>query len=348
MFRSQRDCFVRAFLAVAECLACTADALRMMRTALEIAVAASAIFAANALAQGFPSKPLRIIVPFAAGGAADITSRMLGEYLNKALGQSVIVDNRPGAGAVIGYELGARAAPDGHTMTIVFPSFVINPSVRKVQYDPIKDFRPVTQVSSLPMTITVHPTLPAKSVKELVALARARPGEISYGTPGVGTIQHVLGELFKLSVKVNIVHVPYSGLAPAMAALAGGHIVTVVGNLFEVAPFAKAGKVRPIAITTEPRSELLPDVPTVREAGYPQLEATNWAGYVVPSATPPAAISRLNTELVRILRLSDIQEKFRVQGQSSVPSTAEQFATLLQSESTRYSKVVREANIKAE
>jgi len=320
--------------------------MRLMMVA--VLAAAMAILGTHALAQTFPSKPLRIIVPFAAGGAADITSRLLGEPLSKALGQSVLVDNRPGAGAVIGYELGAKSPPDGHTMLIVFPSFVINPSVRKVQYDPIKDFRPVTQISSLPMTITVHPTLPAKSVKELVALARARPGEISYGTPGVGTIQHVLGELFKLSVNVNIVHVPYSGLAPAMTALAGGHIVTVVGNLFEITPFAKAGKVRPIVITTEPRSELLPDVPTAREAGYPQLEATNWGGYVVPAATPHAAISRLNTELVRILRMPDIQEKFRVQGQSSAPSTPEQFATLLQSESTRYSKVVREANIKAE
>jgi tripartite-type tricarboxylate transporter receptor subunit TctC len=317
-------------------------------TFVTLVIAMMTAVTSGALAQTFPSKPLRIIVPFAAGGAADITSRLLGEHLSKALGQSVVVDNRPGAGAVIGYELGAKSPADGHTMLIVFPSFVINPSVRKVQYDPIKDFRAVTQVSSLSMTITVHPALPAKSVKELVALARARPGEISYGTPGVGTIQHVLGELFKLSVNVNIVHVPYSGLAPAMTALAGGHIVTVVGNLFEVAPFAKAGKVRPIVITTEPRSELLPDVPTVREAGYPQLEATNWAGYVVPAATSQAAVTRLNTELVRILRLPDIQEKFKVQGQSPVPSTPEQFASLLQSESARYSKVVREANIKAE
>jgi len=313
-----------------------------------IAIAITTVVPSEALAQAFPSKPLRIIVPFAAGGAADITSRMLGEHLSKALGQSVIVDNRPGAGAVIGYELGARAPADGHTLLIVFPSFVINPSVRRVQYDPINDFKAVTQVSSLPMTVTVHPSLPAKTMKELIALARAKPGEISYGTPGVGTIQHVLGELFRLTMKVNVVHVPYSGLAPAMTAIAGGHIVTVIGNVVEVAPFAKSGKVRPIVVTTASRTDALPDVPTVKEAGYPELEATNWAGYVVPAATPPAAIARLNTELGRILRTPDIQEKFRVQGQSALPGTPEQFAALLQSESARYSKVVRAANIKAE
>ena len=316
-----------------------------------LAIAASASSAAHAQTAttgAFPSKPIRIIVPFPPGGAADITSRMLAEHLTKSLGQSIVVDNRPGAGAVIGYELGARAPADGHTLLIVFPSFVINPSVRRVQYDPLNDLRAVAQATSLAMTITVHPSLPARSMKELIALARAKPGAISYGTPGVGTIQHVLGELFRISVNVNIVHVPYSGLAPAMTALAGGHIVTVVGNVVEVAPFAKIGKVRPIVVTTAARAEALPDIPTVHEAGYPELEATNWSGYVVPAATPQSAIARLNSELVRILRMPEIQDKFRVQGMSSVPSTPEQFAALLKSESARYSKVVREAAIKAE
>jgi len=319
-----------------------------MRSHLRLTIAIAMMFAASLQAQTFPSKPLRIIVPFAAGGAADLTSRMLGEHLSKALGQPVLVDNRPGAGAVIGYELGAKSPPDGHTLLIVYPSFVINPSIRRVQYDPIKDLRAVGQISSLPMTIAVHPSLPVKAMKELVALARSKPGEISYGTPGVGTIQHVLGELFQRTTGAKMVHVPYTGLALALPALVGGHIMTVVGNVFEIAPFVKGGKVRTIVVSTASRSELLPDVPTMREAGFPELEATNWAGYVAPAATPQAVVARLNTELVRILRLPDIQEKFRVQGQSSVPSTPEQFAALLQSESVRYSKVVREAGIKAE
>ena len=319
-----------------------------MHACLRLTIAVALTFAASLHAQTFPSKPLRIIVPFAAGGAADLTSRMLGEHLSKALGQPVLVDNRPGAGAVIGYELGAKSPPDGHTLLIVYPSFVINPSIRRVQYDPIKDLRAVGQISSLPMTIAVHPSLPVKTMKELVALARSKPGEISYGTPGVGTIQHVLGELFQRTTGAKMVHVPYSGLALALPALVGGHIMTVVGNVFEIAPFVKGGKVRTIVVSTESRSELLPGVPTMREAGFPELEATNWAGYVVPAATPQAAVTRLNTELVRIVRLAEIQEKFRSQGQSPVPSTAEQFASLLQSESVRYSKVVREAGIKAE
>ncbi|HUP95623.1 MAG TPA: tripartite tricarboxylate transporter substrate binding protein [Burkholderiales bacterium] len=319
-----------------------------MRACLRLTIAIAMMFAVSLQAQTFPSKPLRIIVPFAAGGAADLTSRMLGEHLSKALGQPVLVDNRPGAGAVIGYELGAKSPPDGHTLLIVYPSFVINPSIRRVQYDPIKDLRAVTQIGSLPMTIAVHPSLPVKTMKELVALARSKPGEISYGTPGVGTIQHVIGELFQATTGAKMVHVPYSGLALALPALVGGHIMTVVGNVFEVSPFVKGGKVRTIVVSTSSRSELLPDVPTMREAGFPELEATNWAGYVVPAATPQATVARLNTELVRILRLPEIQEKFRVQGQSSVPSTPEQFAALLQSESVRYSKVVRQAGIKAE
>jgi tripartite-type tricarboxylate transporter receptor subunit TctC len=264
------------------------------------------------------------------------------------LGQSVIVENRPGAGAVIGYELGARAPGDGHTMTIVFPSFVINPAIRRVNYDPIRDFKAIVQASSLPMAFAVHPSVPARSLKELIALARAKPGEISYGTPGVGTTQHVLGELFALTVRVKITHVPYAGLAPANTALAGGHISMVVTNLVEMAPFAAAGKVRPIVVTTAARAEGYPDVPTIREAGYAELEATNWAGFVAPAATPAAAVARLNGEIVRALRIRDVEEKFKAQGMSAAPGTPEQFAALLQSESARYSKVVREAGIRAE
>ena len=301
-----------------------------------------------AQAQSFPSKPVRIIVPFPPGGAADISSRVLAEHLGKTLGQSVIVENRPGAGAVIGYELGARAPGDGHTITIVFPSFVVNPSIRRVNYDPIKDFKAVAQTISLPMAIAVHPSVPARSLKELVALARARPGEISYGTPGVGTIQHVLGELFSLSMKVKLTHVPYAGLAPANTALAGGHITMVITNLVEMTPFASTGKVRPIVLTTATRAESFPGVPTFRELGDAELEATNWAGFVAPAATPAAAIARLNGDIVRALRAPDVQERFKAQGMSAAPSTPEQFAALLQSETARYGKVVRAAGIRAE
>ncbi len=300
-------------------------------------------------AQPFPSKPLHIIVPFPPGGAADITSRLLGEHMARGLGQSVIVENRPGAGAVIGYELAARAPGDGYTLLVVFPSFIINPAVKQgLKYDPLRDFKAVGQTISLPMAFAVNPSVPAKSIQELIALARAKPGEIAYGTPGAGTTHHVIGEMFRLAANINIVHAPFQGEAPALTAAAGGHIPMVFVNASAVAPFAKSGKIRPLAVTTPERAEVLPDVPTMREAGYPEIESTNWSGLVVPAATPSSAISRLNAELVSALRNAEIQEKLKTYGMSPAPGTPEQFGAFLQSEAARYAKVVREAGIKAD
>jgi tripartite-type tricarboxylate transporter receptor subunit TctC len=300
-------------------------------------------------AQTFPSKSLRIIVPFPPGGAADLTSRILGEHMAKGLGQPVIAENRPGAGAVIGYELGARSPGDGHTLLVVFPSFVINPAVKQgLKYDPLKDFKAVGQTISVPMVFAVNPSVPAKSLDELIALARAKPGEIGYGTPGAGTTHHIIGEMFKLAARINLVHVPFQGGGPAITAAAGGHIPMVLSNVNEIAPFTKSGKIRSLAVTTPERAELLPDVPTIREAGYPEVESTNWSGLVVPVATPPSAISRLNAELVNALRNAEVREKFKTYGMSPAPGTPEQFGAFLQSESARYAKVVREAGIKAD
>ena len=308
-----------------------------------------AALANAAHAQPFPSKSLRIIVPFPPGGAADITSRLLGEHMAKGLGQPVIAENRPGAGAVIGYEFAARAAGDGHTLLVVFPSFIIQPAVKQsLQFDPLKDFRAVGQTISLSMAFAVNPSVPAKSIQELVALARAKPGEIAYGTPGAGTTHHVIGEMFRLAANINIVHAPFQGEAPALTAAAGGHIPMVFVNASAVAPFTKSGKIRALAVTTPERTEVLPDVPTMREAGYPEVESTNWSGLVVPSATPLPAISRLNAELVSGLRSAQIQEKLKTYGMSPAPGTPEQFNALLQSESARYAKVVREAGIKSD
>src|SRR6266496_4439648 len=246
-------------------------------------------------AQTYPSKSLRIIVPFPPGGAADVTCRLLGEHMGKGLGQAVIVENRPGAGAVIGYELAARAPGDGHTLLVVFPSFVINPAVKQgLKYDPLRDFKAVGQTISLPMAFAVNPSVPAKSIQELVALARAKPGEIAYGTPGAGTTHHIIGEIFRLAANINIVHAPFQGEAPALTAAAGGHLPMAFVNASAVAPFSKSGKIRPLAVTTPERAEVLPDVPTMREVGYPEVESTNWSGLVVPATTPPSVVSRLN------------------------------------------------------
>ena len=311
---------------------------------LSLAALASAVHA-----QPFPSKPLRIIVPFPPGGAADVTSRLLGEHMSKGLGQPVIAENRPGAGAVIGYELAARAAGDGHTLLVVFPSFIIQPAVKQgLKFDPLKDFKAVGQTISLPMAFAVNPSVPARSLQELAALARAKPGEIAYGTPGAGTTHHVIGELFRLTAHINIAHAPFQGEAPALTASAGGHIPMVFVNASALAPFAKSGKMRALAVTTPERAEVLPEVPTVREAGFPEVESTNWSGLVVPGTTPTAVIARLNAELMGALRDAEIREKLKTYGMSPVPGTTEQFAALLQSESARYAKVVREAGIKAD
>jgi tripartite-type tricarboxylate transporter receptor subunit TctC len=312
-------------------------------------LASLAALAGAAHAQSFPSKPVRIIVPFPPGGAADLTSRLLGEQMAKGLGQPVIAENRPGAGAVVGYELAARAAGDGHTMLVVFPSFVINPSVKKdLKYDPLKDFKAVGQTISVPMVFAVNPSVPAKSLGELVALARAKPGEIAYGTPGTGTTHHVIGELFRLSANAPVTHAPFQGGGPAIMAAVGGHIPMVMANVSEVVPFARSGKMRPLAVTTRERAEALPEVPTVREAGYAEVESTNWSGFVVPAATPPAAIARLNSELGQALKNPDAREKLRTYGMSHAPTTPQEFDAFLRSESERYGKVVREAGIKAD
>lgn len=302
-----------------------------------------------AVGQTFPSKPLRIIVPFPPGGGADITARVLADHLTKSFGQSVVVENRPGGSTIIGSELVARAPADGYTLLVVFPSFIINPSLRpKMPFDPLKDFKAVSQTMSVPMAIAVHPSVPAKSLQELIDLARTKPGELSYGTPGIGTTHHVMGEMLAQAAKIKLAHAPFQGGAPSLAAANGGHISMIYGNAIEIAPSVKTGRLRAIVVTSAERASVLPETPTMRESGYPELEATNWAGLVVPAATPNAAIARLNTEIVRALRSAEVQETFKGHGMSTVPTTPEQFQAFLQSESTRYAKVVHSAGVKAE
>src|SRR6267143_1775291 len=279
-----------------------------------VSIAAAALIGA-AQAQTFPSKSLRIVVPFPPGGTADITSRVVAVHLAKGLGQTVVVENRPGGSTIIGTELVARSPADGHTLLVVFPSFVINPALRReMSFDPLKDFKAVGQTMSVPMAIAVHPSVPARTLEELIALA----------------------------------HAPFQGGAPALVAATGGHIPMIYGNATEVAPSVKSGKLRAIVVTSAERADVLPDAPTMRESGYPELEATNWSGMVVPGATPPSAIARLNAELVQALRNADTQDKFRSNGMSPAPGTPEEFNAFLQSERTRYAKVVREAGVKVD
>jgi tripartite-type tricarboxylate transporter receptor subunit TctC len=319
------------------------------RVLVAVLMAAAAGLGGAAHAQTFPSKPVHIVVPFPPGGAADITSRILAEHMAKGLGQSVVVENRPGGSTIVGSEVVARAPADGHTLLVVFPSFVINPALRSgMSFDPLRDFRAVGQTMSVPMVIAVNPAVPATTLQELIALARAKPGQISYGTPGTGTTHHIMGEMLRLATNINIVHVPFQGVPQAITAATGGHIQMVYGNAAEIAPSVKGGRMRAIVVTSAERAQVLPDVPTMREAGYPEFEASNWSGMVVPSATPPSAIARLNEALVGALRDAATRDKFTGYGMTPAPGTPEQFGAFLQSEAARYAKVVREAGIKAE
>lgn len=316
-----------------------------MRHACLLAAGAAVLLCNAVAAQPFPSKPVRIVVPFVAGGSFDVVARIVAQRAQ--LGQTVIVENRPGGGTVIGTEYVARQPADGHTVLSIGPSFTMHHAVRsKVPFDVEKDFRAVAQAMGLAMVVAVHPSVPAKTMKEYLALARARPGQLSYGTSGPGTSHNMLGEAIKLSHGVNIVHTPYQGEVQAVTAAVGGHISGVLVNLFSVAPFANAGRLRALAVTSTERDALMPEVPTAREAGVPEIEGLNWNGYVAPSATPAAAIARLNAEINKVLAIPEVRELMRGQGMLATPGTAEQFAALLKADGERYTRIAREAHVR--
>ena len=317
--------------------------MRLFQALATLALAAAAMGPAHA--QEFPSKPVRIVVPFPAGGSFDSMSRLLAQRMQ--LGQSVIVENRPGGGTVIGTEYVARQPADGHTILCIGPSFTMHSALRsKLPFDTDRDFRALGQAMGLNMVVAVNASLPVKTMKEYIALARARPGEMSYGTSGPGTSHNLLGEALKLAAKVNITHTPYQGEAPAVTAAVGGHITGVLVNLFSTAPYIKAGRLRGLAVTSSDRDALVPDIPTAREAGFPDIEAINWSGFVVPAGTPSAAVARLNGEIVRALNMPDVRENMRGQGMIATPSSPEQFAALLKSDGARYAKIARAANVR--
>ncbi|MGE5526010.1 MAG: Bug family tripartite tricarboxylate transporter substrate binding protein [Rhodospirillaceae bacterium] len=316
-----------------------------MRQTRVLVLFAALALCGSAAAQQFPTKPVRIIVPFPAGGSFDVVARILAQRMQ--LGQSVIVENRPGGGTVIGTEYVAHQPGDGHTLLSIGPSFTMHHAVRsKVPFDTAKDFKAVAEAMALTMVVAVHPTVPARTMQEYIALARARPGQLSYGTSGPGTSHNMLGEALKLAHKVNIVHAPFQGEAPAVTAAVGGHVSGVLVNLFSVAPFAKAGRLRALAVTSPERDPIMPDVPTAREAGVAEIEAMNWNGYVVPSATPGTVIARLNAEINKVLSMAEVRDFMRSQGMIATPVTPEQFAALLKSDGERYGRIAREANVR--
>jgi tripartite-type tricarboxylate transporter receptor subunit TctC len=295
------------------------------------------------------AKQIRVIVPFPAGGPTDAIARAIGQKLSETWGQPVIVDNRPGAGGNIGTELAAKSPADGYTLFIGTVANAINQSLfAKLPFDFVRDFAPVTQNYVTGLILAVHPSLPAHSVKELIALAKAHPGQLSYSSSGVGGTPHLAGELFNSMAGVTMVHVPYKGSAPAMADLLGGHIQLTFDNMLTVLPQVKAGKLRGLAVTMTTRSPLTPELPTVAEAGLKGFEVKSWNGVVVPTGTPKEIIARLNGEIVRILRQPDLREKFLVQGVELVPTTPEEFGAFIKQDIAKWAKVIQLSGARAE
>jgi len=316
---------------------------------LLLSCALSVFCVAVATAQGFPSKPVHIVVPFTAGGTADVMARLIGQKLSDALGQQVLVENRPGGGTVIGTEYVARAPADGHTLLLMANSFTINPAVHaKLPYDPQKDFIPVTMLVKSPQVLIVNPALPVKSLAEFGKLVQGQPGKLSLATVGPATTQHIASELLKSAMKLQMIYVPYPGGAPAATALAGGHVDAVLANYSEVAQHVASGKARAIAVTSLERTDTLKEVPTMSESGYPGFEATAWFGLVATGGSPPAAIARLNAEVNKILKMPDVREKLIAQGMYPGGTTPGEFDAHIRSEMAKYAKVIKEAGIKVE
>ena len=315
------------------------------RRGLLAAAAACALWPALAAAQAFPTKPITIIVPFAAGGTTDILARIIAQGLTAELGQSVVVDNRAGAGGNIGGQAAARAAADGYTLFMgTVGTHAINAALyKKMPFDPVKDFAPLTRVANVPNLLVANPAQPFKTVQELIAYAKANPGKVNFGSSGSGSSIHLSGELFKSMAKVDMQHVPYKGSAPAVTDLLGNQIAIMFDNMPSAIQHVRSGKLRAIAVTTAKRSPELPDVPTIAEAGVPGYEATSWFGMFAPAATPAPVVGQLNKALVKVLAQPDIKKRINEQGAETAGETPEQFAAFIQQESVKWGKVVRES-----
>ena len=315
-----------------------------------LAAAAAGALPLGAAAQNFPTKPITIVVPFSAGGTTDILARIVGQGLTTELGQSVVVDNKPGAGGNIGASLAAKAQADGYTLFMgTVGTHAINQSLyKKLPYDPVKDFAPLSRVATVPNLLVAHPSQPFKTVKEMIAYAKANPGKITFGSPGSGASPHVSGELFKSMTGTDMLHVPYKGSAPAMTDLLGGQTSVMFDNMPSAIQHVRSGKLRPIAVTTAKRSPELPDVPTIAEAGVPGYEATSWFGMFAPAATPKPVLSKLQAALTKVLNQADVKKKIAEQGGEVVAETPDQFAAFIKAESVKWGKVVKESGATAD
>jgi tripartite-type tricarboxylate transporter receptor subunit TctC len=299
-------------------------------------------------AQDYPTKPVRLVIPFPPGGSNDIVGRLVATQLGEKLGKQVIVENRGGAGGVIATEMVSKAEADGYTLLMISLAHAVNPWLYKLSYDPIKSFAPVGMLGSGPNIVTVHPDLPVKSIKDLVALAKQKPGELQYASAGVGSFQHLGGELFKLMSGADLMHVPFKGGGPAMIDVMGGHTKVLFSSLVQTTPHIRSGKLRALATGGSKRSPVFPDLPTVAEAGVPDYEGVNWWGILAPAGTPKAIVDKLSRDIAAALASPEVQKQFESEGAEVVQMDPDQFGKFLAAEMTKWERVVKEANIKAE
>lgn len=328
--------------------------MRTCKTVIRAAVVAALLlsYPGASVAQSaaaYPTKPIRFVVPWAPGAGLDILARTIAPKMTEALGQQVIVDNRPGASSIIGTEMVARATPDGYTLILASNNHAINSALfAKVPFDPVKDFAAVGGVANYPMVLVVNTSLPAKNVPDVIALTRAKPGQLSYATTGNGTPPHVAAELFKQLSKTDIVHVPYRGSAEALTGVISGQVHLMFVNPLSSLQHVRAGRLRALAVTTPQRISIAPELPAVAESGLPGFNVSLWSGILVPRATPPDIIAKLNRELVRILASPDMKEKLIAQGSEVTPSTPDEFAKLIVSEMDRLGKIAKAANMRVD
>jgi tripartite-type tricarboxylate transporter receptor subunit TctC len=303
--------------------------------------------AAPVQAQSFPSKPIRLVIPFAPGGVVDLTARQIGPKLSEAIGQPVLIENRSGAGGTLAADHVAKSAPDGHTLLFAFDSHAVNPHIYKseLRYDTFKDFAPVTFVGSIPLLLATSPAYPAQDMPAFLNLARNKPGSVSYASVGAGSSGHLAAEQLKLLAKVDMLHVPFKGGAPALAALMGEQVQLIVFAAGAGVPLVRGGKIKPLAVSGKQRSSAMPNVPTMAEAGYPQLDSGAWMGLLAPAGTPAAVIGRLNAEVAKVLKDPELIKRLADQAVELSSSTPEQFGALVRSEHDKWGKVIRDAKL---
>jgi tripartite-type tricarboxylate transporter receptor subunit TctC len=307
------------------------------------------IASAGATAQDYPSKPVRIIVPFAPGGGTDMFARIIGQKLGESLGANFVVDNRLGAAGIVGTEIVAKSKADGYTLLVVSSSHAINPLMYpKMPYDTARDFAPITLLLSGPALVVAHPSVPAKNARDLIALAKAKPGTLTFASAGYGTPPHMGGELFKLMAGIDIVHIPYKGNGPAYTDLMAGQISLMFPNIATSLPYVKTGRMRAIGVGSKQRSVIAPEIPTINESGLPGYEMGSWFGLLAPAGTPTAIVNRLQQEIARIFKQAEVREKFLAQGVEPVGDTPQEFTAFLNAETAQWAKVIKSPGFKPE